>query len=169
MADENKRAGNPMDQPPEMDEQSVSQMDKKRESRRSRKKPELCIAGVKLTVGHLIAVKRRELGWTQEELSWRCGVSRTQIGRIERDECEPMVSSIENLEEALGLDLYDLFMEQHRERSKARKKQKREQFARNAIGQFERKLAKTGITEDDLKGVLDEALKSADSISKTRK
>lgn len=169
MADENRRAGNPMDQPPDVDAQDVSQQDENRTGRRSRKKPELSIAGVKLTVGHLIAMRRRELGWTQEELSWRCGVSRTQIGRIERDECEPMVSSIENLEEALGIELYDLFMEQHRERSKARRKKKRELFAGAAIGQFERKLAKTGISKDDLKDVLDEALKSADSLSKSKK
>lgn len=55
------------------------------------------------TLGDFIQKCRQQYGWTQEELSWRTGINRTHIGRIERDECVPTVSTIERLEDAFRL------------------------------------------------------------------
>ena len=37
--------------------------------------------------GSIIMEYRQRNGWTQEELAWRVGVTRAQIGRIERNQC----------------------------------------------------------------------------------
>ena len=55
------------------------------------------------TLGEKIAFYRKEKKWSQEDLEEYSGVSRTQIGRIERDECRPKASTIEWIGEALGL------------------------------------------------------------------
>ena len=55
------------------------------------------------TFGKTIQEYRLRNGWTQDELSWRTGINRTHIGRIERDECVPTVSTIERLEDAFRL------------------------------------------------------------------
>ena len=55
------------------------------------------------TLGEKIAFYRRQKKWTQEDLEEYSGVSRTQIGRIERDECRPKAETLEWIEEALGL------------------------------------------------------------------
>lgn len=55
------------------------------------------------TLGEKIAFYRREKKWFQEDLEEYSGVSRTQIGRIERNECKPKVETIKWTEEALGL------------------------------------------------------------------
>lgn len=55
------------------------------------------------TLGEKIAFYRREKKWSQEDLEEYSGVSRTQIGRIERNECKPKVETIKWIEEALGL------------------------------------------------------------------
>ena len=43
------------------------------------------------TLGEKVAFYRREKKWSQEDLEEYSGVSRTQIGRIERNECKPKV------------------------------------------------------------------------------
>lgn len=55
------------------------------------------------TLGEKIAFYRREKKWSQEDLEEYSGVSRTQIGRIERDECRLKAETLEWIEEALGL------------------------------------------------------------------
>ena len=55
------------------------------------------------TFGKTVQEYRLRNGWTQDELSWRTGINRTHIGRIERDECVPTVSTIERLEDAFRL------------------------------------------------------------------
>ena len=55
------------------------------------------------TLGEKITFYRREKKWSQEDLEEYSGVSRTQIGRIERNECKPKVETIKWIEEALGL------------------------------------------------------------------
>lgn len=57
------------------------------------------------TFGKTIQEYRLRNGWTQDELSWRTGINRTHIGRIERDECVPTVSTIERLEDAFRLPI----------------------------------------------------------------
>ena len=137
--------------------------------RKSRKKPEPDPLKVKLTVGQLIGIERRKQGLSQEEVSWHYGISRSQVGRIERDESEPSVRTIEGLEEALGLELYDLFMAQKRERERKKKNQKKPRIPTETLGQFGKELASKGLSSDELKDVLNEALKSADSKTKKEK
>lgn len=146
-----------------------SQLTEKISESKTRKKPEYALENLQLTVGQLIGAQRRSFGWTQEELAWRSGVSVTQISRIERDLSDPMIDSIEGLENALGIDLYDLFMEQKRKKRKGKHKKKGIRIAGNALGEFERELAKKSVSDCDLKDVLDEALKSVDSRVKNKK
>ena len=55
------------------------------------------------TLGEKVAIYRRQKKWSQEDLEEYSGVSRNQIGRIERDECRPKLETLEWIEEALGL------------------------------------------------------------------
>ena len=43
--------------------------------------------------GSIIQEYRQRNGWTQDELAWRVGVTRAQIGRIERNQCVPTVAT----------------------------------------------------------------------------
>ena len=63
------------------------------------------------TPGEIVMARRKELGWTQEELSWRCGVSTTTISRVENDARKTSVETISKLEEVLGIPLLSIFME----------------------------------------------------------
>ena len=63
------------------------------------------------TPGQIIRDKRKRLGWSQDELEWRSGISRTQISRIERGIAKPGVDTIGKLEEALGVSLMHEFLE----------------------------------------------------------
>lgn len=164
MADESRKTNNPADVPPEQD-----QREENTSTRRSRKKPELNPLEVKLTVGQLISRKRRELGWSQEELAWNSEVSRSEVGRVERDECDPKVKTIEGLESALGMELYDLFMTQRRERARSSQNQKAPSIPTGRLGKFGRELVKKGISPEEMDQVLDEALLSAESKSKKKK
>ena len=118
----------------------------------------------KSTVGQRIALQRKKLGWNQFDLAWNSGISRTEIGRIERDLCDPKVETIESLEAALGMELYDHFMEQRRERAKAFRKKTINRES-ELIGQFEKELARRGIKGEELKVLLEDFLKPADSQS----
>ena len=42
--------------------------------------------------------------WTLAELATRAGMSRTQVGRLERGESDPRLSAIQKLATALGVD-----------------------------------------------------------------
>ena len=161
MPDENRVADEAVNDKP----QDNSSQEKKT-SRRSRKKPELDRSEIKLTVGQLIAIKRRELHWSQEDLAWQSGVSRTQIGRIERDESDPVIDTIEALESALGIELYERFMSQKRERAKGKKRRKKKRPPGKVLERFAKELKDTGISEEEMMDVLDEAIKTAENRKK---
>lgn len=127
----------------------------------ARKRPELS-EDTRMTAGQFVASRRRQYGWSQEELSWRSGMSRTQIGRIERDESVPSLKSIEMLESALDTELYDQFMEQRRRQMKSAKERKKMRGPRGALGIFEKEIARKGLSEEDLNDLLSEALRSAE-------
>lgn len=78
-----------------------------------------------VTAGQSIAIRRDELDWSQEELSWHSGVSTSQIGRIERGESIPSMDTIVRLEEALDMDLYSSFQAQKREQSNSKRDKSR--------------------------------------------
>ena len=54
------------------------------------------------TPGEIIKNRRKELDWSQDELEWRSGVSRTQISRIERGIAKAGVATIGKLERLWG-------------------------------------------------------------------
>lgn len=60
-------------------------------------------------VGDRIRILRTEKGLSQEELAHRAGVSTSHIGKLERGEKNPSLSSIEKITNALGITLEDLF------------------------------------------------------------
>ncbi|MEM0969872.1 MAG: XRE family transcriptional regulator [Verrucomicrobiota bacterium] len=51
---------------------------------------------------------RRSRGWSLEELSQRCGVSRSMISQIEREEANPTLAVTLKLAQAFGLSLGEL-------------------------------------------------------------
>ena len=163
MSDEKKRAMNTPMMHQEKSELKCTELKEKQTDTVYRKRSEIIVENVRLTVGQLIALRRRELGWSQEDLAWETGISRTQIGRIERDESVPLVSSIEELEVVLGIELYDLFMARKRDCDSGRKRRKRHLISGVTLDQFEEELVRKGISEDDLKDILDEAIKSAEN------
>jgi len=60
-------------------------------------------------VGDRIRVLRTEKGFSQEELAHRAGVSTSHIGKLERGQKNPSLSSIEKITKALEITLEDLF------------------------------------------------------------
>lgn len=54
----------------------------------------------KQTLGKVIHEYRLRMNWTQAELAFNAGISRAQMGRIERDECTPTIGTIDRLAES---------------------------------------------------------------------
>lgn len=61
-------------------------------------------------VGLNIKVARTKAGLNQEALADAAGLSRLTIGTIERGEKAPSVETIGAIAEALGIDMYKLFI-----------------------------------------------------------
>lgn len=57
----------------------------------------------KQTLGKIVQEYRLRMGWTQEELSYNAGISRVQIGRIERDECTPTMGTVIRLADSFSV------------------------------------------------------------------
>lgn len=66
-------------------------------------------SNINIRFGKLIATKRKELGISQEELCFRCGVHRTYVGAIERGEKSPTLTTIEKLSEGLNISIANLW------------------------------------------------------------
>jgi len=107
------------------------------------------------TLGEVIAARRKQLGWSQEELEWRTEISRVSISKIERGVVKPSYDSVEKLEAALGIPLFDLFKQE-------RKKQVEEinmtGAKRKAIHNFIKTAEKKMGTTEKLEEYLDQAL-----------
>ena len=90
--------------------------------------------------GSIIQEYRQRNGWTQEELAWRVGVTRAQIGRIERDQCVPTVGTVEKLERALQLPRLTLLEVKQKEEGKAQARTEAEEKMGRAFRDLEREL-----------------------------
>lgn len=55
------------------------------------------------SLGEKLRAYRLERQLSQEEAAWQIGISRTQIGRLERDESRPSLETMDRIEEAFGL------------------------------------------------------------------
>ena len=115
--------------------------------------------------GELIAAIRKKLGYSQEELEWRSGVSRTQISRIERDCTNPSIETIRKLEEALDVPLMDLFInpESVDQEDLLQVKQRT-----TIISQFEKRLALKQLSPSELGAILNRALAEIEKKKKPR-
>ena len=51
---------------------------------------------------------RNKIGISQEELGFRAGVSKQQIGLIERGESSPTIDTLDQIAKALEISLVDL-------------------------------------------------------------
>lgn len=60
-------------------------------------------------LGKNLRAARLRHKWTQEELAVRSGVQAGEISRIERQQRDPQVSTVEKLAEAVGVPLARLF------------------------------------------------------------
>lgn len=124
-------------------------------SRKNEKKYKIEIS-LERTPGEIVAIRRKKLGWSQEELSWVCAVSVSQISRIERGLCNPTFETIEKLEAALEVDLLDLFLKY---RNSDEQKNQQNRTSRTAMDDFKLELARRKLPEDELKEILERALR----------
>jgi len=115
------------------------------------------------TPGEMVAAHRKRLGWSQEELSWRSGVSVTQIGKIERNMVNPLYETVELLEKALNIQLLDQFKKFHKEQA-AGKKDGRSQ--RRAIKKFLQKVEEDCGENEGLEEYLEQAVLVMESAKK---
>ena len=107
------------------------------------------------TRGELIAAIRKRLGYSQEDLEWKSGVSKTQISRIERDLANPGIGTIKRLEKALDVPLMDLFINPEEVNPENLLDVKQ---PGTILTQFEKKLAKKKISTKELQLILNKAL-----------
>ena len=52
---------------------------------------------------------RKEMGFTQESLAYKADLSLSQIGRIERGEINPTISTIHHIAKTIGIGTDQLF------------------------------------------------------------
>ncbi len=65
---------------------------------------------VEKSLGREIAIKRRELGISQEELGFRCGLHRTYISQVERGTKSITIGKLMQIANALDVSASDLLM-----------------------------------------------------------
>lgn len=102
--------------------------------------------------GSIIMEYRQRNGWTQEELAWRVGVTRAQIGRIERNQCVPTVGTVEKLERALQLPRLTLLEVKQKEEGKVQARTETEEKVGRAFRDLERELL-LNMNESELESV----------------
>ena len=66
---------------------------------------------IAVTLGEKVAQFRKDRKWSQEDLEEISGISRTQIGRIERDETNPTWTTLRKLETAFDLPYGTILMQ----------------------------------------------------------
>lgn len=59
-------------------------------------------------LGKRIKELRQEKGFSQEELAYEADIPLSQVGRIERGETNPTISTLDVISKALGVDLVTL-------------------------------------------------------------
>ena len=117
-------------------------------------------AQMERTPGEIIVACRREKGWTQEELAFRCNISVSQLSRIELGKSFPKIETIEKLEEILGIELLDSFRKHRKEvnpRGRGYLKH------RDALENFERQVAQRRVSGDKLNRILNDVLQAMDA------
>ena len=62
----------------------------------------------KLAIGQAIRYYRKSKKWSQEYLGFKAGLDRTYIGGVERGERNITLRSLNNISDALNINLYTL-------------------------------------------------------------
>ena len=104
-------------------------------------------------------MRRKELDWTQDDLEWSSGVSRTQISRIERNIVKPSFDTIGKLEEALQFPLLKEFLEYSKSSVSDEKSPKSK---KKVLRKIEKDLIGLKLTEEELRSVMDRVQENAD-------
>ena len=102
----------------------------------------------KRTVGKVFQEYRVKYGWSQDDLAWEAEISRVQIGRIERNECEPTIATLEKLEKALHLPKMMLVEIKQMEDGKTQTAQEEQESAGIAFRELEQTLVKSLIKSE---------------------
>lgn len=78
-----------------------------------------------MKVGHLIKLRRIELGLTQKELAERCGyTNKSTISRIESGDRDIPVRQLKKIAAALGMSMEDLVVETYQSEIENKPRQK---------------------------------------------
>lgn len=64
---------------------------------------------VNIAFGKRVAELRKNVGYSQEQFAFKCGVDRTYIGVIERGEKSPTLNTIDKIASVLGISKSELF------------------------------------------------------------
>jgi transcriptional regulator with XRE-family HTH domain len=57
-----------------------------------------------------VVARRRALGWSQEALSFECGLHRTFVAHVEREARNISLDNIDRIAAALGVATYELLL-----------------------------------------------------------
>lgn len=74
----------------------------------------------KMIIAECVEKSRKEKGLTQNQLAQISNLNRATIGRIEKKEYMPSIEQLQNLAEALDIDITDLFIEEDSSREKSK-------------------------------------------------
>lgn len=66
-------------------------------------------ASINIRFGRAMALRRKEMGLSQEEFGYRCGLHRTYIGALERGEKSPTLETLERLASGLEISIKELW------------------------------------------------------------
>lgn len=72
--------------------------------------PRLASKFLRSTLAENVRAYRKRHGYSQEELADRCGLHRTYIGSVEREERNVTLSTLEVLAKALGVSVAQLLI-----------------------------------------------------------
>ena len=116
---------------------------------------------MEFTPGEIVAARRKKLGWSQEELEYRSGVSMSQIYRIENNKSKGGEDVIKNLEEALQIPLKDVF-DDYWKNKKPKKPGPKTDPRKTVIKGFIREINKKNPTVKELENIFDRVIKDLD-------
>jgi transcriptional regulator with XRE-family HTH domain len=72
--------------------------------------------------GLAVRIVRTRRGWTQDQLDRAAGLASGHVGRIERGEVDPNLSTQEKIAGALGISLAELMGQAEEERERRRRR-----------------------------------------------
>ena len=105
-----------------------------------------------------IKYQRKKRHWSQEDLALECGVSKNEIGRIERSDSIPKLETIERMEKALHLPPFTLLRLSQEDAQNVEMERMGEIDKTDLLRKIETELSKNSLTTKELKVVLKVAI-----------